>query len=88
MKTFSLNLMSLLVLGSALLFGGCGDSSTSGGAGGEGGAPGASVSFGGELGLGSIVFIDGFFDFEGDFLIEHSNWPFLEVSCAGISSRL
>jgi len=40
MKTFSLNLMSLLVLGSALLFGGCGDSSTSG-------APGASVSFGG-----------------------------------------
>jgi len=47
MKTFSLNVMSLLVLGSALLFGGCGDSSTSGGAGGEGGAPGASVSFGG-----------------------------------------
>ncbi len=61
MKTFGLKLMSLLVLGSAFLFGGCGDSSTSGGAGaggdggsgglggvgGEGGAPGASVSFDG-----------------------------------------
>ena len=40
MKTFSLNLTSLLVLGSALLFVGCGDSSTSG-------APGDSVSFSG-----------------------------------------
>jgi len=40
MKTFSLNVMSLLVLGSALLFGGCGDSSTSG-------APGDSVRFSG-----------------------------------------